>query len=374
MSKDKNTENPFSGRFDVLALEGHKTRGLGGNRSIKLKGLREYSIIVQPDSERALFRQTHLDKSNDVQLPPGVTAAPEMDMSIHSFFGQDLEHIRFQQNKLMHCNFSGSHLRSAIFKGCDLSGASFLGADLSSCILDGCNLDGVDLRECNLQGARIIDCNLFAANFDRSLLKGAAIEGCAMGAQSFHNASCLGLKLSNSHIIHGFFDDADLSGAELNNIIFRNCTLTNTHFNDALLDNCQFRGCDSFQDGPVFSGGTLNNVMMMDCEFHVPKLVGTRISNSVITRVAMESALFEGTQFDKVIFHEGELKECYSLEQGPVFNQCRLDHITIDHADLCNARFNRSSFIGASIRDSDFNSWSMNHTGLDAETTIEWDS
>ena len=371
VAKGKSNSKPFSGRVDILALEGQRPRGLG--KRIKPKGLREYTIIVQSESGGALSRDYDLVGSSK-HLSPGVSVAPELDLNERSFSQQDLERIRFQQNKLMHCNFSSTHLRSAVFKGCDLSGATFLGADLRECILDGCNLDGVDLRECNLQGARIIDCNLFAANFDHSLLRGAAIEGCSMGAQSFHNASCQGLKLSNSHILHGFFDDADLSGAELNNVIFRSCTLSNTHFENALLESCQFRGCDSFQDGPVFSGSALNNIMMMDCEFQEPKLVRTLISNSVITRVAMESALFEGTHFDKVIFHEGELKECYSLEEGPVFSLCKLDHITIDHADLCNARFDKSSFIGAFIRDSDFSSWSLNHTGLDGDTTIEWDS
>lgn len=371
MSKDKVKYQPFTGRFDILALSGQKTRGLKADESIRLKGLSEYSIIVQPDTHVSLTQQPELTINHNQPLFPGVSVMPGRDLSDKSMVGKALERIRFQQNKLMRCDFSESHLRSAIFKGCDLSGACFKGADLNGCILDGCNLDGADLRDCSLRQARIIDCNLFAANFDRSLLQGAAIEGCAMGAQSFHNASCSGLKLSNSHVIQGFFDDADLSGAELNNIIFRNCTLSNTHFDNAILDSCQFRGCDSFQDGPVFSGGTLNNVMMMDCEFQVPKFVQTRISNSVMARVALESALLEGTSFDKVVFQEGELRECYSLEQGPVFNQCRLDHLTIDHADLGNARFDKSSFIGASIRDSDFNTWIMNHTGLDGETTIE---
>lgn len=376
MSKDDIKEESLPGHNNVLALDGQKTFGLSGKNAIKLKAMGEYGIVIENSAEPHLYKskasQNRTIKPAD--FAPGDTVPEYQDFSEHSFRHKHLEGIRFNQNKLLHCDFSGTFLSAAVFKVCDLSGVNFTHANLNDCIFDGCNLDGADLRNANLQGARIVDCHLFAANFDQSSLKGAVIERCSMGAQSFHNANCSGMKLNNSTIIHGFFNDADLSGAELHNMVFRNCTLSNTHFDNALLEDCQFRGCDSFQSGPVFSGGTLNNVMMMDCEFQVARMVRTHISNSIMTRVALESALLEGTSFDKVIFQEGELKECYSLDQGPVFTQCRLDHVLINQAELTNARFDRSSFIGAIIRDSDFNSWTMNHTGLDSETIIEWES
>lgn len=79
----------------------------------------------------------------------------------------------------------------------------------------------------------------------------------------------------------------------------------------------------------------------------------------------------EGTEFNKVIFDQGQFRECYSLEESPSFNHCRLDHITIDQAEFSHARFNQSSFIGAMIRDSDVGAWTLNRTDLDGETLIE---
>ncbi|MGI9275748.1 MAG: pentapeptide repeat-containing protein [Endozoicomonas sp.] len=362
-----------TGRCDILAKDVQPTKGLSGDNTIKLRGLGEYSIAVKPVKEAELIKSQQEDPLAIIQgLHPGVNVPPHISLKGETLSGLDLERVRFHQNRLNGCDFRKACLRGAGFKRCDLSGADFRGADLRDCIFQGCNMEGADMRGCRLEDIRVVDCNLFAANFDNSCLDNAVIDSCTMGAQSFHNSSCLGVRLYNSHVIHGFFDDCDLSGAELRNMVFRNCTLSNTHFDNALMDECQFRGCDSFQDGPVFSGGSLNNVVMMDCSFHVPKLVGTRISNSVMTRVDLESALLEGTSFNKVVFENGSLVDCYSLEQGPSFNHCRLDHLTIDQAELSNARFDQSFFVGALIRDSDFNAWTMNHTGLDAETSIEW--
>ena len=379
MAKDKGRRtNPSKvkqdpGHRDILAEKGKATEGLSGNHSIKLKGLGEYGIAVQSVAEADLIKPQQPDPVAIVEsLHPGVTVPPHLNLASQTLSNRDLERVRFLQNRLTGCDFRKASLRGVRYKKCDLSGADFRGADLRECIFDGCNMDGADLRGCRLDDARLVDCNLFAANFDNSCLDSAVIDSCTMGAQSFHNSSCQGIQLYNSHVIHGFFDDANFSSAQLRNMVFRNCTLSNTLFSNASVDDCQFRGCDSFHDGPVFSGSSFNQVLMMDCAFQVPKLIGTHISNSVMTRVELDSALLEGTSFNKVVFQDGVLKECYSLEQGPSFNHCRLDHLLIDQAELTNARFDQSSFVGAMIRDSDFNAWTMNHTGLDAETSIEW--
>ena len=284
---------------------------------------------------------------------------------------RDLERICFNQTDLSHCNFRGSKLRGARFKGCNLAGADFRNSDLEDCIFEDSNLEGADLRFCQLENARMVDSNLFAANMDGSCLENAIIDSCNMGAQSFHGSSCKGIKLYSSQILHGFFDDADLESCELRNMEFRNCTLTNTSFKNGLIDDCQFRGCESFQAGPIFSGAALNLVSITDSEFQLPKMVKTRITNSQFVRVDLDSCLLDGTLFDKVIFERGEMKECYSLDQAPVFNHCRLDHISMNQLELSGARFDQSLFIGATIRDSDFSEWNMNHTGLDSETSIE---
>ena len=362
-------------RFDVLATEGMRTSGLSGKSTILLKGLGDYSVAIEPAREVQLVMsdRASVDVASELLdlLHPGMNVPPWQILREVSLEGRDLERVCFNQTDLKGTNFRKAQLRGARFKGCDLSGVDFKGADLKDTIFEDSILEGSDLRRCRLDDARLVDCNLFAANFDHSCLDNAVIDSCNMGAQSFHNSSCMGLKMHNSQIIHGFLDDANFTGSELRNIEFRDCTLTSTHFNNALMEECQFRGCDSLQEGPVFSGGTLNRVVMTDCEFNVPKLVRTRISNSYFTRVDLDSALMEGTQFNEVVFEQGEFRECYSLEESPSFNHCRLDHITIDQAEFSHARFDRSSFIGAMIRDSDFGAWTMNHTGLDGETSIE---
>ncbi len=363
------------GRFDVLVTEGMRTSGLNRKSAILLKGLGEYCIAIEPFRDARVVTNTSASDDLVSELPdllhPGMNIPSRQILKGAVLEGKDLERVCFNQTNLRGCNFKKAQLRGARFKGCDLSGADFRGADLNGTIFEDSSLEAADLRHCRLDEARLVDCNLFAVNFDQSCLDNAVIDSCNMGAQSFHSSSCMGLKMHNSQIIHGFLDDANFTGSQLRNMEFRDCTLTSTQFNNVLMEDCQFRGCDSFQEGPVFSGGILNKVVMTDCEFNVPKLVRTRISNSYFTRVDMDSALMEGTRFNEVIFEQGQFRECYSLEESPSFNHCRLDHITIDQAEFSHARFDRSSFVGVMIRDSDFGAWTMNHTGLDGETSIE---
>ena len=366
--------SPAIGRYDILDAEGAKISGLDGNSTIHLKKLGKYKVSTQSDltpqleqeKERAALIRNLLDS-----IHPGATAPEGISFAGISFIGKDLERVRFSKNNLKNCNLRNGQLRDSHWKNCDLTGVDLRKADLRDCILDGCNLNGADLRHANLENARIIDCNLFAANFDHAVLDNGVMDHCEMGAQSFHNTSCKGLSFYSSPILHGFFDHADLTGAELRNILFRNCTLSGTCFQGATLDDCTFRDCDSFHEGPIFSGARLQQVVMMDCEFTESNMKATQFSHCQWERVQMESSLLDGTSFNEMNFHEGALKNCYTLNQAPVFNHCRLDHITIDQTDLTEAQFDHSLFAGATIRDSDFTDWQLIDSTLDDETTIE---
>ena len=379
--KDSSPENDLpsgkSGleRYDVLDTDGARTSGLTGIHKVQSKSINKYKVKTAPEltpqfeqeRERAA-RIKHLLDS----IHPGGNVPEAISLAGISFAGKDLERTRFSHNNLKNCNLREGKLRDSHWMNCDLSGVDLRKADLRGCIFDGCNLNAADLRHANLEDARIIDCNLFAANFDHCTLDQAVVDHCEMGAQSFHNSSCKDMRLYSSHIIHGFFDNADLSGADIRNVLFRNCTLTSTRFQNSRLDDCMFRGCDSFQDGPVFSGSKLHKVIMMDCEFSSSNLAKTRFNQCTWERVDLDSALLDETQFNEVNFHEGVFKNCYTLNKAPSFNRCRLDHMVIDQTDLTTAQFNHSSFVGAIIRDSDFSDWELKHTGLDVETVVEY--
>ncbi len=363
------------GRTPVLNVDGFKTAGLSRkDEGIKVKGVDGYQVLATENVDPALAQEKERTKAIKKlldSLHPGYQVPEETSFRGLVLSGRDLERVRFVDNILKNTKMRECQLRSAVFKSCDLTGADLRRADLTGAIFDHCNLNGADLRGCDLSNARIVDCDLFAVNLDNSKLEQAVIDHCSMGAQSFHNSSCKGIKLFNSQVIHGFFDSADMVGAEIRNMLFRDCTLTNTHFDRAILDECCFRACDSIQEGPVFSGCEMSNITMMDCEFEDTQLVSTHISHSRMERVNMASALLEGALFDDVVFDEGSIRDCYSLEEAPTFNQCTLEHLLIEGSELCNAHFNKSSFIGARIIDSDFEAWEMNHTGMDGNTIIE---
>ena len=374
--KVKSNTSVNLGRTPVLDVDGFKTEGLTQKGGIKLKGVGSYQVEQKQDIEAALTHEKERAKAIQAllkSLHPGYTVPKEADFNNLVLSGRDLERSRFTENILKNTKLRECKLRGAVFKNCDLTGADLRKSDLTDTIFDGCNLNGADLRHCDLSNARIVDTDLFAVNLDHSTLDKAVIDSCSMGAQSFYKSSCKSIKLFNSQIIHGFFDSTDMADAEIRNVLFRDCTLTNTHFERAALEQCCFRACESIQEGPVFSDCSMNSVVMMDCELEESKLDGSHISQSRIERVKMDSALLDGATFEDVVFDQGILKDCYSLEKAPTFTQCRLEHLVIDHSELCNAHFNRSSFIGATIIASDFEEWEMNHTGLDGSTTVEAD-
>ncbi|MDB2384804.1 pentapeptide repeat-containing protein, partial [Endozoicomonas sp.] len=362
------------GRTPVLNVEGFKTEGLSKKGGISLKGVKNYRVESQDEVNAAFTQEKERAKAMQAllkKLHPGYSVPKYENFRGLMLSGRELEHIRFTENSLKNTKIREAKLRGAVFRECDLSGADLRKSDLRDVIFDKCNLNGADFRHCNLSNARIVDCDLFAINLDHSILDQAVIDSCSMGAQSFYKTSCKSLKLSNSQIIHGFFDSADLADAEIHNVLFRECTLTNTHFDRAILNDCYFRSCDSVQEGPVFSNCVMSHIVMRDCELAESQLEGTHISHSLIERVVLDAALFEGAVFDDVIFDQGILKDCYSLEEAPTFNQCRLAHLTIDHAEFSNAHFNKSVFVDATIIASDVDEWDMKNTGMDGSNTID---
>ena len=261
----------------VLNVEGFKTLGLSGKNTLSVKDMDQYNVDAKDDVKPALYEEkqrTQAIKALLDSLHPGCQMGEGDNFQGMVLSGKDLTHSRFIGSVLKNTRLRECQLRGAVFKNCDLSGADFRKADMSGVIFDHCNLNGADFRHCTIINARIIDSNLFAINLDHSILDQSVIDSCEMGAQSFFKTSCRGMTLSNSQIVHGFFDSANLANTQISHVLFRDCTLTNTHFEGAVLDNCCFRACDSIQEGPVFSGCTMNNINMEDCEFEDVKMVG----------------------------------------------------------------------------------------------------
>lgn len=373
-SKTKKTsERP--GNHNILDTDGTTTSGLKSNKIILLKkGVETYQVQQQSEleskfdqeKEKAARKRELLES-----LHPGWTAPEGAHFAGVSLINRDLERMRFKNSLMKQCKFRSSKLRGVHWKNCDLRGADFRHTDLRSCILDGCNLNGADLRHADLTNARIIDTDLSAASFDHAVLDMAVIESCDMAAQTFHNTSCKEIRLHNIQIIHGFFDNADFSHSEIQNMEFRHCTLTKTSFHHAEINNTLFKGCESFDEGPSFLNAKMNEVTLVDCDLQSVNLVNTRVSRCLWERVSLTDAQFDNTIFNKVRFNEGFFTDCFSMGKAPTFKHCRLDHLIIEHTDLTDAHFSSSRFIGAVIRDSDFEEWHLEQTGIDAETVIE---
>ncbi|MDP0561902.1 MAG: pentapeptide repeat-containing protein [Candidatus Endonucleobacter sp. (ex Gigantidas childressi)] len=360
----------------ILDVNSVKTIGITQKSDIKLKNVIDYQVKSQADIKAALVHEKKRAKAIHAllkSLQPGYTVPIEASFQGLNLSGRDMERVRFTENLFKHAKLRECRLRDAIFTHCDLSGVDFRKSDLTNVTFNGCNLNGADLRQCSLLNAQIIDSNLFAANLDHSILDQSMIDNCSMNAVSFYKTSCKGVKLSNSQIVHGFLASTDMTDTEMKNILFRDCTLNNTRFDRAKLDDCCFRACDSFQEGPVFSDSIMSNILIIDCELEEPQFSGTHMSNSRLERIKINTALLDGTVFKNVSFNQGVMTDCYILEDAPTFTKCNLEHLTIDHAEFCNARFNESTFISTIILASNFADWEMNNSQLDENTTIDID-
>ncbi|MDP0588102.1 MAG: pentapeptide repeat-containing protein [Candidatus Endonucleobacter bathymodioli] len=362
------------GRPPILDVDSIKTTGLTQKSDMTLKNILDYMVKSQNDIQASLYHEKKRSKSIQSllkSLHPGYTVPHGAFFQGLTLSGRDLKRVRFTESLFRNTKLRECALRDVIFTRCDLSGADFRKSDLTNVTFNDCNLNGADLRQCNLFNARIIDCNLFATNLDHSTLDQTIIDNCSMKAMSLYKTSCKGTKLFNSQVVQSFLASTDMSHAEIKNMLFRDCTLNNTHFDSATLDDCCFRSCDSFEEGPIFSNSSMNNILITDCELDEPQFSGTNMSNSRLDRVHINTALFDGAIFDNVIFNKGIMTDCYSCENAPIFTKCRLDHLVIDNADFCNANFNESSFICTTILASDFANWEINNSHIDEESTID---
>ncbi|MGB0360768.1 MAG: pentapeptide repeat-containing protein [Endozoicomonas sp.] len=359
---------------NILDTEGINTTGLKPGNSNTRKDVPKHQVKskanvtshLELEKEKSARRKKLLDS-----LHPGFAVPEGTDFTDISLVRLDMERVRFHNNVMQRCKFNSSKLRGVRFKNCDLRGADFRKADLRDCILDGCNLNGADLRMANLSNARIIDTDLSASSFDQAVLDEAVIENCDMAAQTFHQSSCQKLSLFNSHIIHGFFDNTDFSKAEIRDVEFRHCTLTKTFFHDADISSVQFKGCESVDEGPSFKHTRITQSVFTDCELQSINLTGAHFSQCTWKRIIMRDAQLDDTTFNQVDFNESQFTDCYSIEKAPFFSSCRMDHLFIEHTDLTTAVFRDSVFIGATIKDSDFNEWDLKKTYIDDETIIE---
>jgi fluoroquinolone resistance protein len=72
--------------------------------------------------------------------------AEETNLESSSFFGLELETVKFQKCSLRLATFEEAKLSSALLLDCNLNETEFRGADLSGANLGGSNLAGFDLR------------------------------------------------------------------------------------------------------------------------------------------------------------------------------------------------------------------------------------
>ncbi|WP_330924574.1 pentapeptide repeat-containing protein [Candidatus Sororendozoicomonas aggregata] len=269
---NKKPEKPKGtlGRTAVLNIEGLKTQGLSDKNPLSAKDMDQYNVDTKDDVEVALYEEKQRTRRIKALLD---SLHPACQM------GED------------------DNFRGMVLCGRDLTHSRFIGSVLKNTKLRECQLRGVVFKNCDLSGADFRKADMSEVIFDHCNLNGADFRHCA---------------LSNARII-----DSNLFAINLDYSIL----------DQSVIDSCEM-GAQSFFKASC-KGITLSNSQIIHGFFDSANMAGAKISHMLFRDCTLTNTHFEGAVFDNCCF-----RACDSIQEGPVFSQCTMNHIAMEDCEF----------------------------------------
>ena len=304
-----------------------------------------------------------------------------LDFSQADFTGSILEcanlsNAKFTAAIFFGCDMRGANMTDSDFKRCDMRGAFLLGADMT-----GANLADADLREGKIMhrgksGAIENRSNSFSIDGEhvRTVLIGAKMRGTNLAGTHARNADFSDSNMTGAKIHAGYFTDSDFSGANMANADISGSDFTNAVFEGTVTAGANFHGSitkNARMDNMVTDMGIslddLDKPLEQMLEEHmywidsagkrgVPLILqdydlrdvdqierftftAMRLNHSNflghnLSKLQMQSAIFDGTDFRDCNFYGSDLR-------GSSFKKCQMDRIDLSFARLCPLKFTR---------------------------------
>ncbi|MBT2333252.1 DUF2169 domain-containing protein [Variovorax paradoxus] len=223
----------------------------------------------------------------------------------------------------------------------DLSGMDLRGADFSDAMLEDARLDGALLDDCNFTRAVLARVALNAtslkrAHFDEANLGKAHFEGADLSGASLRQARCPGTRFEASQLA-----GADCSEMELQDTVIERCDLRATRWRQSMLHRMTLADV-------LFDGADFDQVMWVECTLRTVSFDGAKLSRcGFFTVDASQGVRFDGARLDACsIAHGGSFS-------GASFGGALLRHCGVRGSVLSNADFSAARFDGCDFSECD---------------------
>ncbi|HET7395878.1 MAG TPA: DUF2169 domain-containing protein [Gammaproteobacteria bacterium] len=245
----------------------------------------------------------------------------------------------------------GESLAQMDLAGITLAGEDLSGADFSGAYLEFANLSGANLSGTNLSGAI-----LAKADMNEVVLDGANLSGACLGKANLYGARGDGLKLeravlSEAILTGSIFVRASLSDSQILNGDFSNCA-----FKDSRIDNVLFYECNLKETN--FEGSEFSKALFVQGQGMRINLSRTHGTGLLCVNIGLEGAIFRDARLPNLrVVGESTLK-------GADFTRANLQGSNLRALDMEEAHFEQAILDGCEMSDSNLSGAKL--TGVSA--------
>ena len=283
----------------------------------------------EPDSEGEAHRP---------EPPPGLWTAQELrdQVTARIAAGESLARLVLTGADLSLLDLAGQDLSGCVMNRADLRGATFDRAVLDGAVLDSAQLENATFREASLREASLSFVEADGVDFTGAVLEGAIAERAMLTGACFERARAAGITLEECLAVGASFVSAELSEAELPRTNFDEADFFGATMADARLEGASLRRASMDQlrapklrasDGADLSEATLRYADLSGATFARSTLIGTKLTESVLTRATFAEARLEGAELLAVD------------ATGARFANARMSAASLAGANLLGARF-----------------------------------
>lgn len=239
--------------------------------------------------------------------PPGLWSSQELREIVAARMqaGESLAGLVLVEADLSLLDLSGQNLTGAVLLRADLQGATLDRAILDGAVLDGAKLAGATLREASLSDASLSFVEADGVDFTGAVLEHAIAERAMLTSARFDRVRATGLTLeeclaTGASLVRANLSEAELPRTTFDEADFRHATMTGARLEGASLRRASMDQLDAAglraSDGADLSEATLRYSMLAGASFARSTLIGTKFTESDLTRSTFAEARLEGAE------------------------------------------------------------------------------
>jgi len=274
-------------------------------------------------------------------------------------------------------NFESAIFLECLMNQCNVECGNFSQSNFSNCIFNNVNCDGADFSSARLD-AIIIDANTQMTNIlcTNAVLTGNRWMGHAFEAATFENATMSNCVFDSSKMGEVNFSHATMEYVQFHATIF---SLT-ANFSETVLTHVSIQDADcghvSFYKSQwdkcsikrsSFTHGNFTQMTILDSTMEFCVFTNTSFTNATLTRCSFKNTNLERANFSEAILDTINTDAVFNYSQ---FNKAKLVNFTLDHASMAHCNLNNAKLERLKCIAMDWTESTFHHSNFD-DVTID---